>query len=79
MASVITESNGRRLIQLSPSEHPKRPKIRLGRVSKREAESVVVHAEAILRSNRTETGIGTTNGGIDHEAVGMAGGKAERL
>ena len=53
MASIVTEKNGRRLIQLSPSENPNRPKIRLGKVTKREAESVRVHVENLLRAKRT--------------------------
>ncbi len=53
MASVVTETGGRRLIQLSPSEHSGRPKIRLGKVTKREAESVRVHVENLLRAKRT--------------------------
>ncbi len=50
MASIVTETGGRRLIQLSPSEHPKRPKIRLGKVTKREAESVRIHVENLQRA-----------------------------
>ncbi len=53
MASIITERNGRRTIQLSEGEHTKRPKIRLGKVTKREAESVRSHIEGILRAKRT--------------------------
>jgi len=53
MASVVTEAGGRRLIQLSPGEHPGRPKIRLGKVSKREAASALVHVEALCRAKRT--------------------------
>ena len=53
MASVVTEGGGRRLIQLSPGEHPKRPKIRLGKVSKREAATTLVHVEALCRNQRT--------------------------
>ena len=53
MASVVTESNGRRLIQLSPSEHPSRPKIRLGKVNKRDAETARVHVENLIRGRVT--------------------------
>ena len=53
MASVVSENAGRRLIQLSPSEHPNRPKIRIGKVSKRDAETVRVHIEKLLRANMT--------------------------
>jgi len=53
MASIVTENGGRRLIQLSPSEDPKRPKIRLGKVSKREAQSALVHVENLCRAKRT--------------------------
>jgi integrase len=53
MASVVTEAGGRRLIQLSPSEHPNRPKLRLGKVSKREAESARIHVENLLRGKVT--------------------------
>ena len=53
MASLVTEKDGRRLIQLSPSEHPDRPKIRIGKVSKRDAETVRVHIEKLLRANMT--------------------------
>jgi len=53
MASIVREGKGRRLIQLSPAEHPKRPKIRLGKVTKREAESARVHVENLLRARKT--------------------------
>jgi integrase len=53
MASVITESNGRRMIQLSEGEDRKRPKIRLDKVSMKEAMSAKSHIEAILRARRT--------------------------
>ncbi len=53
MASVVMENEGRRLIQLSEGEHPDRPKIRLGKVTKREAESVRVHIENLLRAKMT--------------------------
>ena len=53
MASVVTESGGRRLIQLSPSEHPNRPKIRIGKVSRRDANTVRVHIEKLLRARTT--------------------------
>jgi len=56
MASVVTEAGGRRLIQLSPSEHSKRPKIRLGKATKREAESARVHVESLLRAKKTGAG-----------------------
>ncbi len=52
MASVVTETNGRRLIQLSEGEHTQRPKIRLGKVTKRDAESARVHIEYLLRSKK---------------------------
>ncbi len=53
MASVVTEEGGRRLIQLSPSEHPSRPKLRLGKVTAREARTTCVHVEALLRARKT--------------------------
>ena len=53
MASIITERNGRKLIQLSEGEHAQRPKIRLGKVTKREAETVRSHIEGILRAKQT--------------------------
>ena len=53
MASIVTETGGRRLIQLSPGEHPDRPKIRFGKVSKREAETALVHVEAVCRAKGT--------------------------
>jgi len=52
MASVVTETNGRRLIQLSEGEHTQRPKIRLGKVTKRDAESTRVHVENLLRAKK---------------------------
>ena len=61
MASVVTEAGGRRLIQLSPAEHPKRPKIRLGKVTKREAESARVHVENLLRAKVTGAGYPRTS------------------
>ena len=57
MASVVTEANGRRLIQLSEGEHTQRPKIRLGKVTKRDAESTRVHIENLLRSKKVGTTI----------------------
>jgi len=54
MASISHDkTTGRRLIQLSPGEHAGRPKIRLGKVTKREAESARVHIENLLRSRTT--------------------------
>jgi len=58
MASVGQEKSagGRRFyIQLSPSEDPKRPKIRLGRVSKRDAQTALVHVESLIRAKVTGT------------------------
>ncbi len=56
MASVVSEAGGRRLIQLSPSEHPSRPKLRLGKVTAREAQTARVHVEALLRNKRIGSG-----------------------
>ena len=53
MASVCTEKSGARLIRLSPSEDTRRPKIRLGKVSKRDAESVRAYVVSLLRANQT--------------------------
>jgi len=48
MASVVTEPNGRRLIQLSPGEDPGRRKVRLGKVSKKDAATACVHVEKLI-------------------------------
>ena len=56
MASVGYEKSGgikRYYVQLSPSENPKRPKIRLGNITKREAQSVRVHVEALVQARIT--------------------------
>ena len=53
MASTVREPNGRRLIQLSRSEDPARPKIRLGKVTKRDADTARVHVENLIRSKVT--------------------------
>jgi integrase len=53
MASICKQPNGRRTIQLSPSERPGRPKIALGKISQRDANTVRVHLEAILTSEKT--------------------------
>jgi integrase len=55
MASIATQKNGRRYIQLSPGENRKRPKVHLGKVTKREAESVRVHVETLIRARTTGT------------------------
>ncbi|HHH76270.1 MAG TPA: integrase [Phycisphaerae bacterium] len=57
MASIVTEKDGRRLIQLSPNENRKRPKIRLGKVSKREAEAFRGHIENLVRASSTSVAI----------------------
>jgi len=49
MASIVEEGGGRRLIQLSPGEHAERPKLRLGKCSQRDAETVRYHVENLLR------------------------------
>ena len=48
MASVCVEANGRRLIQVN--ELPTRPKIRIGKVSAKVAQSVRVKIEALIAS-----------------------------
>jgi len=48
MASVCVEANGRRLIQVN--ELPTRPKVRLGRVSDKVAQSIRVKIEALIAS-----------------------------
>ncbi len=53
MASIVTEKNGFRLIQLSEGEHPKRPKIRLGKVTKRQADTAKRFIEDLIGSKAT--------------------------
>ena len=47
MASIIREPNGRKIIQFVATDG-KRPKIRLGKVSLKQAESVKVHVEQLV-------------------------------
>ena len=49
MASICNDPNGRRRITFTDSEGA-RPTIRLGKVSKRDAETVKVHVESLLSS-----------------------------
>lgn len=49
MASVVRQGNGRFLIQLSPGEHPDRPKVRLGKTTKRGADAACGHIEHLIR------------------------------
>jgi len=53
MAAVVTQPNGRRLIQLSPGEDPRRPKIHLGRVTAKAAATACGHVEALAAAKRT--------------------------
>ena len=65
MASLVKEEGkkGRRFyVQLSPNEHPKRPKIRLGKVTKREAENARLNIEQLIKSNMTGSAIPTATG-----------------
>ncbi|MFA5271985.1 MAG: hypothetical protein WC412_06595, partial [Candidatus Omnitrophota bacterium] len=48
-----TETGVRYFIQLSPGENKQRPKIHLGAVSKKQAESAKVHIENLLKNNKT--------------------------
>ncbi len=48
-----TETGTRYYVQLSPGENVRRPKIHLGTVSKKQAESAKVHIENLLKSNKT--------------------------
>ncbi|MBI9018600.1 MAG: site-specific integrase, partial [Phycisphaerae bacterium] len=40
-------------IQLSPGEHPRRPRIRLGKVTKRDAAIVLIHIENLIQAKKT--------------------------
>ena len=53
MASVVKESGGRRLIQLSPGEDPRRPKVHLGRVTAKQAATACGHVEQLAAARRT--------------------------
>ena len=56
MASIgkqTTVSGIRRYIQLSPGENQNRPKIALGRVSRKEADTARTHIENLIASKRT--------------------------
>jgi len=48
MASVVKQRNGRMQIQLSEGEHPGRPRIRLGKVSRKHAETACNHVEKLV-------------------------------
>ena len=48
MASIIREPNGRKTIQFVGPDGKKRPKVRLGKVSQKQAEAVKVHVEQLV-------------------------------
>ena len=52
MASIVKDS-GRRMIQLSPGEDAKRPRIRLGSVTARDAKGIRVHVEGLIRARKS--------------------------
>ena len=49
-----TESGIRYYIQLSPGEDPKRPKIALGRVSRKSANTAKTHIEKVIEKAAQE-------------------------
>jgi integrase len=53
MASIIRESNGRKIIQFTASDGRKRPKIRLGKVDLRTAKSIKLKIEALVQATIT--------------------------
>lgn len=61
MASVVTKQNGSRYVQLSPGEittcpgQTKRPKITLGKVTKKQAVVACGHIENLCRARKTGT------------------------
>jgi len=64
MASVCPEPNGRKLIQIN--EMPSRPKVRLGKVSDKVAQSVCVKIEAMLAAK-------ASGQSLDHETAAWLG------
>ena len=54
LAEYKIKSGERRFfIKLSPGEHPKRPEIRLGKVTKKQAQNALLHIEQLIRSRVT--------------------------
>ena len=51
MAGITREPNGRRTIRFVAPDGKKRPKIRLGKVSQKQAEAVKVHVERLIASS----------------------------
>jgi integrase len=64
MASVCPEPNGRKLIQIN--QLPNRPKVRLGKVSDKAAQSIRVKIEAVLASK-------ASGQPLDHETASWLG------
>ena len=50
MASVCKQGGGRRLIQIN--ELPNRPKVRLGKISNKDAQSIRIHIESIITTKK---------------------------
>ena len=59
MASVVNEGGGRRTIQLSEGEQAGRPKIRLGKVSARQAAMAQLHIEKLITAHSVGGGLET--------------------
>lgn len=57
MASIVKQSDGRRLIQLSPGEHQDRPKIRLGKVTARQAATAKLYVEKLVSAKGCGAGL----------------------
>jgi integrase len=70
MASVCVESNGRRLIQIN--ELPQRPKVRLGKVSDKFAQSIRVKIESLVGSK-------ASGQPLEHETAAWLGNIDDRL
>ena len=70
MASVVLAASGRRLIQIN--ELPARPKVRLGKVSEKVANSIRVKLEAIVAATAARQP-------LDHETAGWLGKVDKRL
>lgn len=79
MASVIkskTKTGIRYLIQLSPGENEARPKISLGKVNKRQAETAKVNIESLIKANNTGDVISPA---VQEWLTGLSDGFRKRL
>ena len=66
MATLTKTKNGAYYIQLAPGEHPKRPKISLGRCQQKEADHVFGHVQNLLKAKKLNLEVSAMS---DSEAI----------